>query len=367
MDDSIFSQYKEIRVYFFGNENQKQKVYFEFLIPYLKNNFSSYYLERDWYGGPNYRIVIKYLIGYEKKLGDLKENFLEYCDKNFEDLNEEEIKLNLQKYNEKKNFLSQIERRESTDIRLSNHMRIYSDFINENYVKSRFNNEYHFKIHVESLFEIQKYINENIHRFKNKTKDAQIRCLADQLYSILNLSIYHEKYAVLVYISHIEGVFSIADSYNLKMKYKNIFSKFAENINFTPDTTVNRCDNEFYMIFQKIIFELRNTIDNLKIYEEGYFSIDDQFELLQSNIDNINSKFHKDLKDRDLMDLAYHSEHLIFKVLISLVYKYIHMIGINFNEKNIAIYLVCDYISKEYKTNWKDILNERVISPEAKN
>ncbi|MDT0716823.1 hypothetical protein [Staphylococcus chromogenes] len=365
MNDSIFLQYKEIRIYFFGNESQKQKVYFEFLIPYLKRYFSNYYVERDWYGGPNYRIIIKYLIGYEKKLRYLTEGFLEYCDKNFRDLNEEEINLNIEKYKENKDILSQIERRESAEIRLSNHMRIISSFIDENYVKSRFNNEYHFKLHVESLIEIQKYINENISIFRNKTKDAQIRYLADQLYNILKLSIYNEKYSVLVYISHIEGVFSIADSYNLKMKYKKLFSKFAESIQFTPD--IDKFDDEFHMIFQKITFELRNNIENIKRYEKDYFSIDNQLELLQNNIDDINSEFHKELKDRDLRELAHHTEHLIFKVLISLVYKYIHMIGINFNEKNIAIYLVCDYILKKHGTNWKEILNERVISPEAKN
>jgi len=47
-----------IKLYFFGNDEQKKKLLLDFIIPFSRENLQGdYYISKDWNGGPNIQII----------------------------------------------------------------------------------------------------------------------------------------------------------------------------------------------------------------------------------------------------------------------------------------------------------------------
>ncbi|MBP3038188.1 hypothetical protein J9303_01530 [Bacillaceae bacterium Marseille-Q3522] len=351
---------QEIRAYFFGNEAQKKHVYERFIIPYFQQANIPFHAERDWYGGPNYRVVTM-----DKKLDIalFKQAFVHYCNEQFGVLNEIQLQENVEAYVKNTAIVSQMERRENKAISIDRHLQVEYLPIDTNYVKKRFHSSNHFLIHTELLFIMQTFMNEHIHAFSSLSKEKQMEFTTRAFHDVLSLSKYEEKYAVLVYISNIEGVLAIAESLGMKERYLKIYNQMFDHLN--PHSFFL---NEEYQVFfgtawmktiEKIHAKIAAQLSLLEADEERYFSHAEQHDLLLHNIKEIDSDFHNQLVAKNIDKLLQHEEHQIFKVLINIIYKAIHMLGVRFNEKNADIYFVCRYVLERNDTTWDAILQER--------
>ncbi|MFU0789894.1 hypothetical protein [Virgibacillus proomii] len=162
---------QEVRAYFFGNEMQKKQVYEQFVIPYFQKANIPFHAERDWYGGPNYRVVTK---DNNLDISLFKKSFVNYCYEQFGVLNKAKLQENVKTYVKNTATVSQMERRENKAISIEHHLQVEYDLIDKNYVKKRFNSFHHFRIHTELLFIMQKFINNHIHVLSSLSKEKQM-------------------------------------------------------------------------------------------------------------------------------------------------------------------------------------------------
>lgn len=350
----------EIRAYFFGDEDQKKQVYEQMIIPYFAKDKIPFHAERDWFGGPNYRIVTT---DQKLNIDAFKREFTKYCLEHFGQLSQQQIQQNLEAYINHTHTVSQMERRENKEININSHLQVDVGPIDEAYVKNRFNSFQHFRLHTELLFTIQTFLNKHIHYFSQLLKEEQLTYTARALYDVLPLSKYEEQYAVLVYISNIEGVFAIAKSLGIKERYLQIYDRMytslSPNIFFSKKGYTQHFGKDWRKLLQRVHKKIVEQLPLLKEDEDDYYSHKEQYELLLKNITDIDSDFHNELSEKNLERLLQHEEHQVFKVLINLVYKAIHMLGISFNEKNAACYFVCRYVLERNNTSWEAILEKR--------
>ena len=351
---------QEIRAYFFGNEAQKKQVYEQFIIPYFKQEEIPFHAERDWYGGPNFRVITT---DNQIDITLFKQEFEKYCIDQFGVLDETQLKKEVETYVKNTAIVSQMERRENKTISTDHHLTVAHEPIDTNYVKKRFNSFHHFRIHTELLFSIQKFINEHIHKLSSLTKEKQMAYVTRALYDVLSVSEFEEKDAVLVYISNIEGVLAIADTLGMKDKYLQVYNQMYDvlkpNDFFLNEDYYEDFGTSWLQTIEEIHALIVNQLSLLEVDEEGYYSREEQYDLLLKNITEIDSDFHNQLVVKNINELLQHEEHQIFKVLINIIYKAVHMLGIQFNEKNAACYLVSRYVLERNDTTWDAILEER--------
>ncbi len=339
---------------------QKKNVYEQFIIPYFNQTNILFHAERDWYGGPNFRVVTT-----DNKIDIelFKEKFMSYCEEQFGLLDENQLINEVETYVRNTEIVSQMERRSNIAISIDHHLQVTHQPIDSNYVKKRFNSFNHFRIHTELLFIIQVFINNHIQVLSSLTKEKQLEFVTRAFYDVLSVSKFEKKDAVLVYISNIEGVLAIAETLGMKERYLQVYNQMYDILN--PKTFF--LNEDYYASFgttwlqtvEKMHAEIVDQLPLLEVDEEGYYSREEQYDLLLKNITDINSEFHNELVAKNINDLLQHEEHQIFKVLINIIYKTVHMLGIHFNEKNAACYLVSRYVLEQNNTTWDAILNER--------
>ncbi|WP_113929031.1 hypothetical protein [Bacillus sp. P14.5] len=351
----------ELRLYFFGTEQQKKAVFFEFIIPFFDKMKIPYYAERDWFGGPCYRIIHEYP---EMDIGWVEKEFAAFCEGIAGSLTKEALEQNLKAYKTNTPAIAQMERREYREVKVDNHLSVESDKIDAEYVKKRFNSFQHLKVHIQSLFHIQSFMSGNLESLKSLSSGERIKYTARFYRDVLQYSQYEEKYSVLVYVSNIEGVLAIADTRGKKEAYIQTYEKVYDFLNPEQFFQEEDYEDKFGRQWKQTLTAIYSLItDNLDIllhqHDEGYFSPEEQNALLKQNISQIESGFHDELLNNSIDDLLKHREHSIFKYLINIIYKFIHMLGIPFNEKNAACYIVCKYILDKRGTTWKQILDER--------
>ncbi|KQU63083.1 hypothetical protein ASG66_01325 [Bacillus sp. Leaf406] len=349
----------EIRLFFFGSEEQKAKVYVDWVIPYFMEIGVPFHAERDWFGGPNYRIVLEGDVNLE----DVKSHFRSHCMREHGEIDEGEILRNLAAYQKNTAVVAGMERREHRDVSHLNHLEVEAGTIPESYVKKRFHSFLHLKVHTEALFKMQSFINHHLSQWRGMDQTAKISHTARFFRDVLPYSRFEEKYAVLVYVSNIEGVLAIAESMKKKQAYINTYERVYDVLNPRELFAGKDYEEAFGMDWRVTIGSIDSLIttnlEGLAGEEEGYYSHREQRELLYQNIREIGSGFHDELMARNIEGLLDHEEHARFKYLINVVYKFIHMIGVSFNEKNVACYIVSRFILEENGTTWDEILKER--------
>lgn len=350
---------QEIRAFFFGDETEKRECYERFIIPYFSRLNVDYYVDRDWNGGPNYRVLI---LGKPISIDDFREAFSFYIQETFGKFEISRIKNNVVLYEKQKDNLGEMERRDVKEIELTKHSCVESLKIDETYVKQRFHSFEHFLLHTKSLCIAQKFVNRNLSFFLHGSREEILIQLSVMLRNVLTFSKFEEGASVLVYVSNIEGVLAIAKQRNLKKQYEKAFNAVYDHIRTKLDSAFkekNDLQDDWLDTMRYCFGHIEKNIDVMNVHTEGYYSQEDQRTLLLNNISTIESPFHTALKEKNLGKLLEHEEHLLFKVFMNVIYIIINQLGVNFNDKNIAMYMVIRSIFEETNGNWESVLMER--------
>lgn len=355
------NHYLEVKAFFFGNELQKQKVYEDFILPYFTNVLGKYYAERDWLGGPHYKIIL--MQEDLEILENFEASFRNYCLSNFGMLTESQINQNINPYVKYNEVIPGMERRTPKPIDMNHHLTVTVSPYDQEYLKTTFNSMTHFKVHTQGLFKLQTILHTHLTFMRSLDRKTQLQYLARMFYDVLSLSRFPRKYSVLVYLSNIEGVFAIADQYeknvSLRDKFEKIYQEIEAEKSFADGDYQSLIGEKWFSVITQISENIKENLEKLSESEEGFFSLEEQKQRLISNVGTIDSPFHQSIVHGDLDQLLNHEEHKLFKHLINLVYKASHLLGFSFMEKNIACYAVTKYILDKNGSSWAEILMER--------
>ncbi|WP_128895862.1 hypothetical protein [Longirhabdus pacifica] len=354
-------KWMEVKAYFFGSEAQKEYTYFHFIIPYFKNIVGNYFADRGWNGGPHYRVVIPEKFAY--MLAPLQQQFQDFVTSHFGQLSKEEIKANLQKYEKQNSTISQMESVQYEHIDVQQHVKVNIAPYSETYLHQTFNSYHHFLVHHHCLFQMQTFISSNGERFIQIDDDTKLRYLIRMMYDVLTFSAFSPKYAVLVYVSNIEGVMALAEKYGKKELFEKSYQSLYEKVDVDAVFEDSQYEREIGAAWNEVIGSnfayIKEQASHLFTDEPGYYTSDKQKQTLIDNMEGIPSEFHHYLLSNELDQTIQHEEHIIYRVLMNIVYRGIYMLQFSFSEKNFACYAVCQYMMDKHNTSWKEILQER--------
>lgn len=357
-------KYKKAKIYFFGNEAEKQIFLKEFVGPYFRRKIPGrYFINRDWNGGPNVEII------FSSKLIDeveLQEAAASFCQEKEYSWTKEQIEENLVSYRKNQENLLKMERKNSIGIPIDrdNHLKVVVEPLIEEYYRSCYNSSEHVRLHFRSRFILQPLLERTLK--KVTSKDALMIHIIHLYRITMNLFQYGEKYASVMYYSNIAGVFAIAKQYNTEHSLRDNYEKLYRRLDIDRLDKLP-VDEKLLKDYQKVwatIYEL-----SLKLYqnqgfsEEGYLKLGEQGDRMKNNVSGIGSEFHEAFISEESIDQMITSEtHLVFRSITNLLYNILPTLNINFLEKNFCCYAITEYIFRCYNTSWKEIFKERMIS-----
>lgn len=353
---------KKIKIYFFGNETQKNSLIREFIIPFARKELKeNYYINRDWNGGPNVEIMFS---GEFTDIDKLQQHLNNYSLATYGEFHEDIIKENVGRYINANNTISEMELKKFEEIKLSNHLKVEFRTMDMDYYKETYNSLNHLLLHIKSKFMLQPLIEKTLYRF-NKDEEKLIFVLKN-FESILNLYEHGEKFASVMFYSHIAGMLAIAEDYGKKEIISNNYSNTYTKLKLDKLSDYYRDDellNEYKKTWKDIYDNCGQLYDEDGFKEEDYLPLQKQGNKMKSNVSNINSEFHRELlKEENFDNLIESRDHIVLRSIANILYSILIPLNIKFIEKHFCCYAISRYIFEKYNTTWKDILLERSVN-----
>ncbi len=354
--------YRRLKVFFFGDEEQKKQFYIDCICPFMeKEKKGCYYAVRDWNGGPNVEVVYKGKPIDRKKV---KRWVASYVRQNNIKFTTEEIEKNLSSYIKNQSNILVMERKDEIKIDASNHLCVSDCYVPVNYYKRVYNSSEHVCVHFESRFILQPIIEETL---RSVTDKDSLRKIVMKLFQItMQMFDYGEKYGSMMYFSNINGVFAIAGRYGKEDAFRKYFEAEYKKMDLS--------DFDNFEIGKSLIEKYRNAwgkihcmcvklVKEKKLSEEGYFTLEDQEQLMISNTKGVDSEFHKAMMaDEKLHEVVSNDLHLIFRSISNILYSVLPALNITFMEKQFCCYAIISFIMEKYDTTWQQIAKERKIN-----
>jgi len=352
-------KYRKMNIYFYGNEEEKQAFFRECVCPFFRRKMvNRYFATRDWNGGPNVEIIYA---GdkVEKKL--IKKAITEYCQNNNLSWTEKQLEENIANYKKNQEKLAYMEKKEKKEISRENHLKITDRMLEMPYYRRIYNSSRHVQVHFESRFLLQPLIEDTLVSLPDKKMQL---LLVMKLFQItMQLFEQGEQYASLMYVSNIQGVLGIAKQYQKQTAFIQYFEEqygrfeLEQMDQLLPKDLVAGYTRAWQDIYQKCIELVSQGLE-----ERGYYKLVDQEKQLKKNISTVESDFHQAmLRDKNLHNLITSSVHLTFRSIVNILYSCMPAMNITFMEKQLCCYVIVRYTLEKYKTNWEQLMKERVI------
>lgn len=353
--------YRKMNVYFFGNEAEKREFYLECICPFFsERKRDKYYATREWNGGANVEIVYE---GEQIPKREMRKAITEYCKEKKLAWTMEEIEANLSSYKKNQMNLLQMEKKYKVEIKAENHLNITDRKLHMPYYQKVYNSSEHVKLHFESRFLLQPLIETALRKIKSK---KEMNLFVMKLYQItMQLFEYGEKYASLMYVSNIMGVFGIAKQYGKEQAFleffENEYAKYDMSLLETMDSQ-KELVSQFEVAWMSIYEKCSLLVEENKLSEKGFYRLEEQEQQMRKNISGLESPFHKALyEDERLHDMVSSKTHLVFRSVVNIFYSIMPALNISFLDKNLCCYAIVRYIMEKYDTKWQQVMEERVI------
>jgi len=356
-------EYEQINAYFFGNEHQKKEVYVYFILPYLSKNSLApdYYVRRDWNGGPNYKITAKYgTINSEAFQLDFSEHI-----QSAYDLNNETIEHNLKKYQAFNETISGIEKQGYRKVKASKHGQVELSSYDEQYMKTVFNSRSHFFMQTNALCQLQPFVTKWAGELAEMPAEDRYMTVIKLMHAVLAYSGLDDVFSVLVYFSNSEGVLAVADQYGKRREmeeaFKQLYDRLPMNRVRETEPLLSGCLTMWKEAFDEINKQISTMINEKNIYEEGFYSRENQHQALMQNVAGLTSPFHQHFMQHDVKSVTETVMHQRFRFLVNIVYQCLHMLDVTFKEKAFFCYALSRFLMEEKGTGWQQIVKERSI------
>ncbi len=355
------AEYRKTNVFFFGNEKEKKEFYVECILPYLqKNRSADYFTIRDWNGGPNIEIVYR---GEKIRKGDLNRWIQNYIQKKKLSWSEEQIKKNLEPYVKNQGNLLKMERKTGSEVICDNHLKIRDRQLDMAYYRKVYNSSEHLRVHFESRFLLQPLLEKTMKESQNEESLNMV--VVKMMQIVLQLFEHGEKYASMVFFSHLNGMYGLAKSYQKEEAFKEYFAKEYAKYDFSKLETGFGQDAliaGYQEAWKQIYRWCEEMVDQNKLSEKGFYKLSNQEKQLKNNIKDLQSDFHQRMyNDEDLHKMVSGRTHLIFRSLVNILYNVLPTLQIGFLQKNFCIYSILEHIKSKYDTDWNQIMDERKI------
>jgi hypothetical protein len=353
--------YRKTNVYFYGNEAEKRAFYIACVCPFFaEHKKGRYFAIREWNGGPNVEVVY-----YGEKINKkaLRDAIVEYCKINNLVWSADQIEANLYSYKKNQANLLKMENKNKVEILDRNHLSVCDGQIDIQYYKRTYNSSDHVKLHFESRFLLQPLLEEALVKIHNK---QDMNLLVMKLYCMtMRLFEHGEKFASLMYVSNITGVFALAKQYGKEDAFRSYFESEYEKY---PMEKFDQVDldglllERFSVAWTQIYNDCIALVDEDLLSEEGYYRLEDQVQQARANMQGLESEFHQMLvRDEHLIEMVSGKIHLVFRSIANILYNVLPSLNLSFLDKHFCCYAVVRYIMEKYDTDWKQIMNERVI------
>ncbi len=353
--------FRKTNVYFFGNEAEKRTFYIACICPFFKEHKTGqYFAIREWNGGPNVEVVYH---GEKINKKALRAAISEYCKKNNLSWSAEQIEENLCSYKKNQENLLKMEKKNKVEILSRNHLSICDRQLDIQYYKRVYNSSDHVQLHFESRFLLQPLLEEALVKIHNK---QDMNLLVMKLYCMtMRLFEHGEKFASLMYVSNITGVFALAKQYGKEDAFRSYFESEYKKY---PMEEFERVEldglllERFSAAWTQIYNNCVALVDGNLLSEKGYYRLGDQVQQARANIQGLESEFHQALiRDEHLVEMVSGKTHLVFRSIANILYNLMPSLNLSFLDKHFCCYAVVRFIMEKYDTDWKQIMNERVI------
>ena len=357
-----------LRLFYFGNEQQKSDVYYYVVLPLLSKYLSpcSYYVKRDWNGGPNYKVIFREQ-PFNSQL--FYNEFLSKVNSEYH-VTANNLLANIASYEKLGSVIGSIERADTKTVDSQYHLKMTNEHFDFAQVKKLYNSRGHFELQLHSLMSLQAFVNQRGREIYAMPDTSKYVLFMQLMLHLLRYSHLEDKYSMMVYLSNSEGILAIAEQYgkrdSMLEKFKLIYNKLPLNVVRTPELSVSETISQWDQLFADINDKIKNFIQTNELYTEGYYSQGEQHEHLQKNVAEINSDFHNQVLMNNLTAITGHKLHQQFRFLVNIEYQVMHMLGITFKEKAFLCYGISRFIMDETGSDWREILSERRIVNEIK-
>jgi hypothetical protein len=358
-----------MRLFYFGNEKQKSDAYFEIIFPLLSKYLraGSYFVRRDWNGGPNYKIIFQdQVINLDTFNNEYLTNF-----SNSYLVSHKALHKNIIAYKNLSATIGELERTDARDIDANNHLKTSIHPLDITQIKKIYDSENHFKLQFEALSLAQIFVT----TYAKKIRDTPLRrryiLLMQLMRVILKYSKLPDKYAMVTYLSNSEGVLAIAKQNGLGdqflHKYNLLYDALPIDELAHPEKAFAELIEDWKELFDKINEKFHLYMEQGEVYEDGYYSKEERHNELLKNMAKIESDFHEQALMQHLNIIENHKMQQDFRFLVNIEYQILHMMDITFKERAFLCHALCRAIMAETNTSWQEIIAERNDMLAAKN
>lgn len=347
---------EEVKIYFYSEK--KDEFLLKYLIPFLQDNFKEYFIDRDWYGGPNFTITMR---DQDKRLKTEIMKLITQISEQYK-IDEKLLEDEKNKYFSASKDLAVLEKRTSVD-RIYNHLEVIADKLDMKSVMDKYNSLNQYEMYVNSRFQMQEAYNGILEEL-NLNKENRLAILVDLFIYISSLFEGGLSKGYLSYVSHVQGFFALFRKKGKRLddKFENIYQQFKDRINGINNENINI--NSWKSEWQKVRKLYYENFDFNKYKEDGFYNLDSQYDNLKKNMEYLkDSEFHNLLLENKLKELYFNKHMIIFRNVINTFYKSLPFIGVSFIEKHLCGYMAYRYVEDNiihdtWKNNFSSIIND---------
>lgn len=308
---------------------------------------TDYYLDTDWYGGPNLVIQLKDESKENNLSSQLKSILYQFKKENPTPLDTIQKKKHL--YLSEQHRLADLELRE---YRTNELLEEEGSIIIIDGKTGIYNSHYHKTILDKNKYFLQKIHNKILNIIPDMNEEEKISFFVEQFKYIALL--YNGKYeeGYISFLSHVVGFFSRAKYEKTDISYKDKFETMYES-HYKGKAILTENSlcvlEEWKYHWMQVADNLKSNLTDIVTQEDRFISLDEQYDAFVSNVSKIDSPFHDLLlKKSNIKEFMMSQQMLNFRNIINLFYSTLPLFEQSMLKKHFYGFCVIKDIQDKY-------------------